>query len=238
MSIYCEFVTIKSAGLIWLRVPPRPIRPWEHPALESADSRSPLMPCVPGTKRPSCPDDLGPLNPGGVGFMERGTPTCHEAGEMGIPESRTQGHVDSGLQWRRATSCTRFRAQRTARRRSAMGSAAHADKIPEFGIVDVVVHSWPRGVRGFNVSRCPGSLRARGFNVSRYPGSLRARGKAPASAPGKAGGWGRTGGYACAAAAVAGCSIASVSRMIWCDSRTTVPSSRISALPSASVFTG
>ena len=54
------------------------------------------MPCVPSTKRPSCPDDLGPLNPGGVGFMERGTPTCHEAGEMGIPEPRTQGHVDSG----------------------------------------------------------------------------------------------------------------------------------------------
>ena len=43
------------------------------------------MPCVPGTKRPSCPDDLGPLNPGGVGFMERGAPTCHEAGERVSP---------------------------------------------------------------------------------------------------------------------------------------------------------
>ena len=55
------------------------------------------MPCVPSTKRPSCPDDLGPLNPGGVGFMERGTPTCYEAGEMGIPEPRTQGRMDSGV---------------------------------------------------------------------------------------------------------------------------------------------
>lgn len=55
------------------------------------------MPCVPGTKRPSCPDDLGPLNPGGVGFMERGAPTCHEAGEKGVPESRTQGRMDSGV---------------------------------------------------------------------------------------------------------------------------------------------
>lgn len=54
------------------------------------------MLCVPSTKRPSCPDDLGPPNPGVERFAERGTPTCHEAGEMGIPEPRTQGHVDSG----------------------------------------------------------------------------------------------------------------------------------------------
>lgn len=66
------------------------------------------MPCVPGTKRPSCPDDLGPPNPGVEGFAERGTPTCYEAGEMGIPEPRTQGHVDSGG---RTTDCRDSRSR-------------------------------------------------------------------------------------------------------------------------------
>ena len=40
------------------------------------------MPCVPSTKRPSCPDDLGPPNPGVEGFAERGASTCYEAGEQ------------------------------------------------------------------------------------------------------------------------------------------------------------
>ena len=105
-----------------------------------------------------------------------------------------------------------------------LGSAAHAGEIQIFFVAHVVVHSWPRG---FGDSMFQGTRALYGLG-----------GKAPASAPGKAGGWGRTGGYACAAAAVAGCSITSVSRMTWCGSRMTVPSSRSSAFPSASVLAG
>jgi hypothetical protein len=104
--------------------------------------------------------------------------------------------------------------------RPASESAAHADEVHQCRIVVVVHGAWPLG-----------------FRDSRSPGSRGVREKAPASAPGKAGGWGCAGGYACAAA-VAGCAIFSVSRMTWKASRITVPSSRVSALPSASVLAG
>jgi len=92
------------------------------------------MPCVPGTKRPSCPDDLGPLNPGGVGFMERGAPTCHEAGEKGVPESRTQGRMDSGVGLRIVATVDRdvlVRGNRAVRQNiigHGVSPASHASK--------------------------------------------------------------------------------------------------------------